>query len=63
MVNGAVVAGAVVAGSLPILPSDTGIDGAIPLPIEDDPTVAILTDAEWSAQNKKINDLLAGGRP
>ena len=45
--------------------SDHGLDSAYPLP---EPTwnpwvreqVDPLSDAEWAAQNRKINDLLAG---
>lgn len=38
--------------------SDTGIDGARPLPPPEEPWEP-LDDADWSAQNRKINDLLS----
>ena len=41
-------------------PSDTGIAGALPLPPIEWMPGAPIGDAEWSAQNRKINDLLAG---
>mgnify|MGYP001558329901 FL=1 len=41
-------------------PSDHGIDGARPLPPIEWMPGAPIGDAEWSAQNRKINDLLAG---
>ena len=41
-------------------PSDAGIDGAIPLPPIEWMPGAPIGDAEWSQQNRKINDLLAG---
>ena len=41
-------------------PSDHGIDGAGPLPPIEWMPGAPIGDAEWSAQNRKINDLLAG---
>lgn len=50
--------GAVSSPMLP--PSDHGIDGAGPLPPIEWMPGAPIGDAEWSAQNRKINDLLAG---
>ena len=41
-------------------PSDCGITGARPLPPIEWMPGAPIGDAEWSAQNRKINDLLAG---
>ena len=42
-----------------LAPSDTGLDGAIPLePYTWEWTT--LDDATWAAQNRKINDLLRG---
>lgn len=41
------------------VPSDTGMDGAIPLPADDEWHPAF-TDEGWAAQNRKINDLLMG---
>jgi len=46
-----------VAAVVPV--SDHGVIGAIPLGPEN-PLWAPLDDADWSAQNRKINDLLAG---
>ena len=43
-----------------LLPSDTGIAGARPLPPIEWMPGAPIGDAEWSQQNRKINDLLAG---
>ena len=39
--------------------SDCGIEGAVPLP-PSEWLPATLTDQEWAAQNRKINDFLAG---
>lgn len=43
-------------------PSDLGLDGALPLEPAtwSIPSDHLLSDADWSAQNRKINDLLAG---
>lgn len=41
-----------------IVPSDTGLDGAIPLP--PDEWHPAFTEEGWAAQNRKINDLLMG---
>ena len=49
-------------------PSDPGYPGAIPLPAPTDCAVSpwqpvpFLSDAEWAAQNRKINDLLMRGK-
>ena len=43
-----------------LLPSDGGITGARPLPPIEWMPGAPIGDAAWSAQNRKINDLLAG---
>lgn len=40
------------------VPSDLGLDGAIPLPPDEwHPTIS---EEGWAAQNRKINDLLSG---
>ena len=46
----------------PDLPvSDHGLDGALPLPASTwNPGADPLSDTEWAAQNRKINDFLAG---
>ena len=43
-------------------PSDLGLDGAIPLepPTWAPPMDWQLSDADWSGQNRKINELLSG---
>lgn len=47
-------------GGLP--PSDTGFRDAIPLPPEPEWNPdQVLTDAEWAAQNRRINNLLMRG--
>mgnify|MGYP001563100292 CR=1 FL=1 len=43
-----------------LLPSDIGIAGALLLPPIEWMPGAPIGDAEWSAQNRKINDLLSG---
>ena len=53
--------GPLIQGSTKDLPvSDRGIDGARPLPEPSWNPWMPLPDAEWSQQNRKINDLLAG---
>ena len=49
-----------VACGVHVHPSDTGIAGARPLPPIEWMPGAPIGDAEWSAQNRKINDLLMG---
>lgn len=49
-------------------PADSGLDGAIPLPPDSWAPMpeGAIPDAEWSAQNRRINDLLMGraqGKP
>ena len=42
-------------------PSDVGIDGAKPLGLDEWTMPGdLVSDAEWSTQNRRINDLLAG---
>lgn len=45
-------------------PSDLGLDGAIPLEPAtwSIPSDHLLSDADWSAQNRKINALVSGRR-
>ena len=47
-------------GKVAVPPSDVGIPGTLPLPPIEWMPGAPIGDAEWSQQNRKINDLLAG---
>ena len=50
------------AGPDVLSPSDLGYPGAIPLPAPTWQPVPFLSDADWAAQNGKINDLLMRGK-
>lgn len=47
-----------------VAPSDTGIDGVIPLPPVENPHLVFgslpVSDAQWAAQNRRANDILSG---
>lgn len=49
-------------GGCELPPSDSGIDGAIPLPPDSWAPMrdSAISDTEWSQQNARINELLMG---